>query len=736
MLARPFCHLRSVDGWARARHIRTAIDLPDGGVMLAWRDADPDPGADVAPELGSGLGFDSRCRLYRTLPEQGHVERYPWQDGPRGSAEQLVVADEPPPAGEFEVGPPASGPLAEPRGLALDDDDRLWVAETGARRVVLWDLWSRRLLRRISVPGRPLDLACRGRRVLALLHGNAGIAVIEDRTLVDVLALPELGGTAGPAAQARRLAIAPDRGLGLLLRDPAGPGAWIARLRLDPEQGLVTDGEPQAVEGASDLAWLDERTLVIARAPGQTFIRRVKTEDGFIDMPGLVARGYDGLGIARAPAGRGIAYWSEHGPRIAVTTRVTYERSGEVTTFRLAADAPATRWGRLFVDACVPEGTHLRARFLTSDEPDGPGELARTPPANAADLEVPHGELSPPLPWGALVAAPAAAAAAAQLHRRESGRELPWVRPQAADLFETYETPVKAPPGRYLWVTLELEGNGRATPRVRSLRAERPAHDHLNRLPRAFSRGPAAAEFLQRYLALADGLMSDLGGRSDARATLISPFGAPAEALDWLAGFLGLTLDERWPEAVRRQVIDEAPWLLRFRGTKRGLERLLELIVGRDVMILERWRLRGAGGALLEGGDAPAGAAVVGGGLRVGGEVGATGAEPATEDAFATHAHRFTVLVPALLSAEQTGMIEHALDVHRPAHTIFELCTLGSGMRVGRGLHVGLLSTIGRTGGWEPLAADRGVVGRGIVGRPRPGVSVGAAGLGHDSVVG
>ncbi|MEA2194702.1 MAG: hypothetical protein QOG42_1136, partial [Solirubrobacteraceae bacterium] len=78
MHARPFNHLRSIDGWARARHTHTAIDLPDGGVMLAWRGDGPADHA-PAPPLGAGLGFDSRCRLYRTLPEEGRVERYGWR---------------------------------------------------------------------------------------------------------------------------------------------------------------------------------------------------------------------------------------------------------------------------------------------------------------------------------------------------------------------------------------------------------------------------------------------------------------------------------------------------------------------------------------------------------------------------------------------------------------------------------------------------------------------------------
>jgi hypothetical protein len=67
------------------------------------------------------------------------------------------------------------------------------------------------------------------------------------------------------------------------------------------------------------------------------------------------------------------------------------------------------------------------------------------------------------------------------------------------------------------------------------------------------------------------------------------------------------------------------------------------------------------------------------------------------------------------------------LDVHRPAHTLFELCTVGSGMRVGYGLHVGLLSIIGRTGGWGQLRLG-GRLGRdAILGRPEAGMRVGDA---------
>jgi hypothetical protein len=76
----------------------------------------------------------------------------------------------------------------------------------------------------------------------------------------------------------------------------------------------------------------------------------------------------------------------------------------------------------------------------------------------------------------------------------------------------------------------------------------------------------------------------------------------------------------------------------------------------------------------------------------------------------------------------------HVLDVHRPAHTLVDVCSVGTGMRVGRGLHLGLISLIGRTGGFTTLRLGEGRLGRGgIVGRPEVGTSLGAGRLGRDT---
>jgi hypothetical protein len=79
------------------------------------------------------------------------------------------------------------------------------------------------------------------------------------------------------------------------------------------------------------------------------------------------------------------------------------------------------------------------------------------------------------------------------------------------------------------------------------------------------------------------------------------------------------------------------------------------------------------------------------GAFTIGGSIPSeAGARASTEDAFAANAHRFTVLVGVKLTAEQRDVVHHIVDVHRPAHTDFEICEVGDGMRVGTRLHVGL----------------------------------------------
>ena len=616
--------------------------------------------------------------------------------------------------------------LHSPRALAIDEDGRLFVAESGAGRILIYDLWEGSLIRkvRLAEPGsagpRPIDLACDGRRVFALLETPPGLVVLNARADPRPCPLPE--GLENPS----RIALEPGGDLYFL----ADPGTESARVmpRDRPDDVFST---PQA----TDLAFSKPGVLVVARRPGMDFLQLVIRPGSQDLLPPLKGRDYDGRGIVRTPDGR-IGFWTRRGFRHAVAARTTYNREGRVTSFRLDSGQFQTTWGRLFLDACIPRGTEVRVHCAAADEPPDGATLDSNPPANTVLAEIHRPDLSPPMPPVSLL--PRDASDFGPLHRRESGRELPWTRREDLEPFETYEAPVRAAPGRYLWVTLLLRGDTRSTPRVRSLRVEYPSHQLLRHLPRIYSEDEPAADFLRRYLAIFEGHLADLGTRAFARRALLDPRSTPAEFLPWLAGFLGLVLDERWPVPVKRRLIAEAADLFRLRGTVPGLKRFLEIYLGRAVVLIEHFRVRGLGGAYVGEGGPLASRSVLGAGFRVGGAVGtieevAVGDAPPT-DAFALHAHRFSVVIPASLSREQRDVVRHILDVHRPAHTQFDLCLVDAGMRAGLGLYAGLTTVVGHAGGWTALQVGGSWLGRGgVIGRPGPGVRVGGGRLGRDS---
>jgi phage tail-like protein len=736
---RPFALVRTGDQWLRSSFDGTFLDLSHGIVELAWTTATAelaDPEA-PAPPLGAGLAFDNECRLYHSLPAAGRVERLLWAAAEQPAPVDLLqaeVSDATDPVGDFTAAAPAA-PLQEPRGLAVDVDGRLFVAESAADRILVYDLWSRRLLQRTPLPAgaRPTDLAAHGVDVYAVLAGARQVVRLTARSAPSPVALP-----AG-CTQPSRLAVSPAGRIAIL--DRAGS--------LEAHAWLSGEGLPDfPAPFATDLEWEAASVLVVARRPGEDFLRHRIAGGTMERLPPLRARGYDGLGIVALPMEksserRRIGYWTNNGTpngfRTAVPARLVYERTGRVTTYRLDSGAFQTVWGRLFVDACIPEGAEVRVACIVLDETGDDAPLPQTPrvpPANVGLVTVLRPDLSPPLPPVELV--PADNGVVQPLHRRESGRELPWTQPgpPAPDpLFATYETPVHAPAGRYLWITLELRGNTRVSPKIRCLRAEHPAHDYLRRLPATFSRDAGAASFLLRYLAMFEGFLGETEARAVDRHVLLDPRAAPDEMLPWLASFVGLVLDERWPGAARRQAIAEAVWLFRYRGTLPGLKRFLEIYIGIPVAILEHFRLRGPGAVVLGEADS-----VVGYGFRVGGGGGDGGETPATgslQDASRTHAHRFTVIIPAALTADQRAVVDDILRVHRPAHTVFDVCTAGAGMRVGRALLLEVTSVIGPTGGFSTLQLGGSTLGDGtIVGRPLPGGRAESATLGRSTLVG
>lgn len=764
---RPFKHVKHKDLWLRCSHRDTM--LVNEMLQLAWPQEPSVTGSDLpAPPNPGGLAFDPWCRLYHAMPEDGTVERVRW-------AKKTAVTDQSEPVllflddgkssyGDFTAQAKKT-PLKSPSAVTVDSFGNLFIAESGAKRVLVYDLLEPRLLRKIGVsPHRPLDCDHLGERVYLLLDDPVRVMIMEARLGPWDIDLSAESGEAElenpPESKEEILAAhgTPSRiavgqnGVVYILFNGGKKNAAVVPLRPttshQPFCFQVDSGRIFTCKFATDLAFMSDvestssapsQLLVVGRRPGEDFLVFSVDGKGRRDTkPPLTARNYDGRGIVCTPDNR-ILFWTSRGYRHAVAGRVTYKKRGQCTTFAMDSGSFGTVWGRIFINACIPDGADIRLHYYASDDLPEPGKsLPRTLPCCYTPGALDHEALSPPMPPLSRIPVPGKGNVQFSLYRRTTGNEIPWTREAPGDPFATYEAQVIAEAGRYLWVTLELTGTGRSTPRVKSIRVEYPSHDLLNRLPKIYSRDKAAADFLRRYLAMFEGETADLSVRAFNRHALISSQCAPEEILPWLADFVGLVLDHRWPEPVKRQAIKEAIWLFRFRGTIKGLSRFLWIYLGREPIIIEHYRVRGMGGAMVGPDASPASKPVIGAGFRVGGAVGDTADSlKDCDDGFDTHAHRFSVVLPVEVSDEQLEVIHEILQRHRPAHTLYDVCTVDSGMRLGIGLYVGLTSIAGSSSGFGKIQIGASLLGRGdLLWQHRMRISPTGSRLGKDSRAG
>ena len=165
---------------------------------------------------------------------------------------------------------------------------------------------------------------------------------------------------------------------------------------------------------------------------------------------------------------------------------------------------------------------------------------------------------------------------------------------------------VRALQGRFLAMRLELFGDGQAGPQIAALRAYGPRFSYRDRyLPELYREtadgaavgAASGADFLDRFLALFESVLTPLEDQVAASWRLTAPDTAPAEALDWLAGWIGLSLEPGLEEHQRRRMIRRATALYRQRGTLAGLAGMLDIVTDDgvrrgDLVIVEQFRLR------------------------------------------------------------------------------------------------------------------------------------------------
>jgi len=100
--------------------------------------------------------------------------------------------------------------------------------------------------------------------------------------------------------------------------------------------------------------------------------------------------------------------------------------------------------------------------------------------------------------------------------------------------------------------------------------------NYLQYLPTIFQNN----DFLGHYLQIFEAIWEPLERRQDHIAMYFDPQTCPSSMLPWFAGWFGLTLDLHWPEEHQRGLLFETIELYRWRGTRYGLARMIEVCTG------------------------------------------------------------------------------------------------------------------------------------------------------------
>lgn len=642
---------RSLESWPEVALAGLQID-PGGDIHLLRVPA-VSPASIAAPaDLGaSGLALDHACGLYVADTASNRILRIGLD-----CHTELVLP------GTQSVAVP--GALDAPAGLAVGAHEWLFVANSGDGRVLVFSTPDLTLRDVWSGFGSPIALAC-----------HDGLVVIVDDASQRVVRRDAAGDPdpafdallAAPAGPADPRAVAVDQDGTIYVADAATGSV----LRFDwtgaPAGGaLAPRTRPRA------LAVRDGILYVGAALSGQVLLYATPSGDSlgavssFSGPVTALAIGEDSLFIKTALD-------DAHLP---APLAGAFAASGTLLTGPLDAGEEAA-WSRAAVKCEQPPGTAVALKYHLDDTPNPPAITWQAAPSNDLLLRA-HRYL-----WLRVT-----------LTTRQSTASPTLLQVQAQTAGDSYLDFLP-----YLY-THDPDRPGLSAPMLQSADPSEFAPGDLGYLRAMYTRTRPEGEFLMRLLALAQSQLDDLDRTVADLPSLFDPATAPASMLRWLATWLAFDLPPRFadgdrPDDVRALLLRLAA-LYRRRGTVRGVADFVEVYSGVRPTLFEDFTAR----PLWVLGETPLGfgtgipdrdleGVLVGDSI-----VGETGPEdPMTfgAAAFASTAHRFSVLVPAAgLDAAGREAVIGVLEAEKPAHTGFHVCFIEPRMRVGVQARVGL----------------------------------------------
>lgn len=340
--------------------------------------------------------------------------------------------------------------------------------------------------------------------------------------------------------------------------------------------------------------------------------------------------------------------WNRQEARLSILEQMTRVQGAgasggapEGVYFSRAFDAVVseTIWHKLLVEAELPDETQLRVSYVASDHP-----LVWLEEGNVLLDEFLH-DTSRTLEE--------------KLHRTRHLWQGPILNPRDALLRAQ---------GRYLWLKIEWSGSDKKTPLLKKLRVYYPRITYLQYLPAVYQQDPQSRDFLERFLSLFGTFFDEMEEAIDHIAHCFDADGATGDLLKWLSTWLGIAVDDRWTEEQTRQLLKRAPELYQKRGTREGLQELIEIFTGEKPFLVEFFQYK----YLIEKAD-----------IR-----------RTMEELYGLDPYRFCVLVKpgAVPDERRRALLQKLLDEECPAFAEAQLIVLEPWIHMGSHAYLGINS--------------------------------------------
>ncbi|SDJ22058.1 phage tail protein domain-containing protein [Paraburkholderia steynii] len=223
----------------------------------------------------------------------------------------------------------------------------------------------------------------------------------------------------------------------------------------------------------------------------------------------------------------------------------------------------ARRWLRIEAVADLPEGSSIEISYAATADPATRHRLD----AIARDTKQTAGQRAQ-----RLLCEPGVWSAPIVLHadRTSAGG---FAAPLSAPLFDVREPCV--------WVCISLGATGGgALPSLAELAVLYPGQSLMENLPAIYRRAQAQpGSFLRALVGVLESTTQQIDERIGSLASRIQPGMASGPWLDFVASWLGLPWDDALSEEQKRRIVMRAAELARSRGTRAGLETLLECLL-------------------------------------------------------------------------------------------------------------------------------------------------------------